>query len=89
LEHYSYRTPDDYWRKLEHYSKAWAMERHSRGVKVSMVHALASSLFAFFRSYVLRLGFLDGSLGLAVCMMQAQATFAKYFTLYCLHRKQD
>jgi glycosyltransferase involved in cell wall biosynthesis len=89
LEHYSYRTPDDYWRKLEHYSRAWAQERHSRGVKVSMLRALASSVFAFFRSYVLRLGFLDGSMGLAVCMMQAQATFAKYFTLYCLHQNQD
>jgi glycosyltransferase involved in cell wall biosynthesis len=89
LEHYSYRTPDDYWRKLEHYSRAWAEERHAKGIKVSMVRALVSSAFAFFRSYVFRLGFLDGSMGLAVCMMQAQATFAKYFTLYCLHQNQD
>jgi glycosyltransferase involved in cell wall biosynthesis len=89
LEHYSYRTPDDYWRKLEHYSRAWALERHARGVKVSMLRALFSSAFAFLRSYVFRLGFLDGSMGLAVCMMQAQATFAKYFTLYCLHQNQD
>jgi hypothetical protein len=89
LEHYSYRTPDDYWRKLEHYSRAWAHERHAKGLKVTMLRGVFSSVFAFFRSYVLRLGFLDGSMGLAVCMMQAQATFAKYFTLYCLHQNQD
>lgn len=89
LEHYSYRTPHDYWRKLEQYSQAWAQERHAKGLKVNIARALISSVFAFFRSYVLRLGFLDGSMGLAVCMMQAHATFAKYFTLYCLHQNQD
>jgi hypothetical protein len=28
---------------------------------------------------------MDGSMGLAVCTMQAQAAFAKYFALYCLN----
>jgi glycosyltransferase involved in cell wall biosynthesis len=85
--HYSYRSPEDYWRKLKAYSQIWAEQRHSRGQKTTVARAFVSALFAFFRSYVLQAGFLDGSMGLAVCVMQAQGTFAKYFTLYCLNQK--
>jgi len=85
--HYSYLNPDDYWRKLRSYSQIWAQERHALGQKTSMPRAFASAVFAFLRSYVFQRGFLDGAMGLAVCVMQAQGTFAKYFTLYCLNQK--
>jgi hypothetical protein len=51
-----------------------------------MGRAALSGLVAFVRSYFLRLGFLDGAMGFAVCTMQAQAAFGKYFELYCLSR---
>ena len=86
LLHFSYPTPSHYWRKLEKYSQAWAHQRFSQGQTTSMVRAAAASVTAFMRSYVLRLGFMDGAMGLAVCAMQAQAAFAKYFALYCLNR---
>ncbi len=85
--HYSYLNPDDYWRKLKSYSQIWAEQRHAQGQKTSVARAFASALFAFLRSYFFQLGFLDGAMGLAVCVMQAQGTFAKYFTLYCLNQK--
>jgi hypothetical protein len=44
---------------------------------------------AFIRSYVFQLGFLDGGMGFAVCTMQAQAAFGKYFELYCLGRQDE
>jgi glycosyltransferase involved in cell wall biosynthesis len=86
LLHYSYPTPDHYWRKLERYSRDWARQRHARGQRTSMGRAALSGLVAFVRSYFLRLGFLDGAMGFAVCTMQAQAAFGKYFELYCLSR---
>ncbi len=89
LLHYSYPTPAHYWRKLEHYSLAWARQRHARGQTTSMLRAALAAAAAFTRSYVLRLGFLDGAMGFAVCTMQAQAAFGKYFALYCLHHKND
>jgi glycosyltransferase involved in cell wall biosynthesis len=85
--HYSYLSPEDYWRKLKSYSQIWAEQRFALGQKTSVGRAFASALFAFVRSYVFQAGFLDGSMGLAVCVMQAQGTFAKYFTLYCLNQK--
>lgn len=89
LLHYSYPTPAHYWRKLESYSLLWAEQRHAQGRRTSMTRAVLSGVVAFVRSYVLRLGFLDGALGLAVCTMQSQAAFGKYFTLYCLNRQDD
>ncbi len=89
LLHYSYPTPAEYWRKLERYSHAWAVQEHAEGRRVSMVRAAASGLMAFIRSYFFRLGFLDGAMGFAVCTMQAQAAYGKYFELYCLNRHHE
>ncbi|MEI7514573.1 MAG: glycosyltransferase family 2 protein [Betaproteobacteria bacterium] len=86
LLHFSYPTPSHYWRKLEQYSQAWAMQRHEKGQRTTMARAFASGMVAFLRSYFFRLGFLDGAMGFAVCAMQGQAAFGKYFALYCLNR---
>lgn len=87
LLHYSYPTPAHYWRKLEQYSVAWAEQSYARGQRSSMPRAVTSGFVAFVRSYFFRLGILDGSMGFAVCAMQAQAAFGKHFTLYCLHQQ--
>jgi glycosyltransferase involved in cell wall biosynthesis len=89
LLHYSYPTPAHYWRKLEQYSQAWAQQRFALGQKTSMLRAGLAGVVAFSRSYFFRLGFLDGAMGFAVCTMQAQAAFGKYFALYCLNQKND
>jgi glycosyltransferase involved in cell wall biosynthesis len=89
LLHYSYPTPDHYWRKLQHYSQEWAHQRHARGQTATMTRAASAAMVAFLRSYVFRLGFLDGAMGFAVCTMQAQSAFGKYFELYCLGRKNE
>jgi glycosyltransferase involved in cell wall biosynthesis len=89
LLHYSYPTPEHYWRKLQRYSQDWARQRYTEGKKTTMLRAALSGLAAFFRSYLFRLGFLDGAMGFAVCTMQAQAAFGKYFELYCLNRQNE
>lgn len=86
LLHFSYPTPRHYWRKLERYSHEWAVQRHRAGHTTSMPRAVAAGVVAFMRSYIVRLGFLDGAMGFAVCAMQAQAAYGKYFALYCMGR---
>jgi len=86
LLHYSYPSAQSYWRKLQVYSQAWAAQKFAQGQTTSMSRAVISGLVAFIKSYIFRLGFLDGSMGLAVCIMQAQAAYGKYFTLYCLNQ---
>jgi glycosyltransferase involved in cell wall biosynthesis len=89
LLHYSYPTPSHYWRKLEQYSQAWAQQRFAKGQQTSMLRAALAGVVAFLRSFFFRLGFLDGAMGFAVCTMQAQAAFGKYFALYCLNQKNN
>ena len=89
LLHYSYPTPSHYWRKLEQYSQAWAQQRFASGQKTSMLRAGLAGFAAFVRSYLFQLGFLDGAMGFAVCSMQAQAAFGKYFELYCLQKQYE
>jgi len=89
LLHFSYPTPAHYWRKLEHYSQAWARQRHAMGQTTSMSRAALAGVVTFSRAYLFRLGFLDGAMGFAVCTMQAQAAFGKYFALYCLNQDHE
>ena len=86
LLHYSFPTPTHYLRKLEQYSHAWAVQRYQAGQRAGVVRAIAAAIAAFVRSYFFRLGFLDGAMGFAVCALQAQGAFGKYFALYCLGR---
>ncbi len=86
LLHYSFPTPTHYLQKLQQYSQAWALQRYRDGQRAGVMRATAAALVAFVRSYFLRLGFLDGAMGFAVCALQAQGAFGKYFALYCMHR---
>ena len=86
LLHYSYPSAQSYWRKLQVYSQAWAAQKFAQGHTTTMSRAVSSGLVAFIKSYFFRLGFLDGAMGLAVCILQGQAAYGKYFTLYCLNQ---
>jgi len=69
LLHFSYPTPNHYWDKLKIYSEAWAVQKYHEGKTTSVSRAMASAVVAFVRSYIIRLGFLDGALGFVVCQM--------------------
>jgi glycosyltransferase involved in cell wall biosynthesis len=86
LLHFSYPCVQSYWRKLQVYSQAWAAQKFAQGHTTTMSRAVGSGLVAFIKSYIFRLGFLDGAMGLAVCILQGQAAYGKYFTLYCLNQ---
>lgn len=89
IVHFSYRTPNDYWKKMKYYSDAWAQQKFKEGKAVSFARVITSSVYSFLKSYIIRLGFLDGAMGFVVCQMQAQATFYKYFQLYFLNRQKN
>jgi hypothetical protein len=45
--------------------------------------------WAFFRTYVLRRGFLDGQYGLALAISNGATSYYKYLKLWQLHNKKD
>jgi len=85
LLHYSYLTSDDVERKVEHYSTAAAQQMFQAGKRSSLASAMLSGVWAFVRTYVIRMGVLDGSTGLSIARMNARTTYLKYRKLTALH----
>lgn len=78
LLHYSYRTAEDVERKVQHYATAAARQMHASGKKATWLDAPVRGSWAFLRTYLLRLGVLDGGAGLAIAHMNARTTYLKY-----------
>ena len=85
--HYSYATDTDYLRKLEHYSTAGALTAYENNKKSSLLITISHAAWAFIKSYIVRLGFLDGRGGLLVAISSAESTYHKYLKLMMLHEK--
>jgi glycosyltransferase involved in cell wall biosynthesis len=84
LLHATYPDLETMLQKLDRYSTASARAMHERGVRSSPAGAIARGLWAFIRTYVLRLGFLDGRLGFVLALSIAETTYYKYLKLWLL-----
>jgi glycosyltransferase involved in cell wall biosynthesis len=84
LLHYSYLNEEDVQRKTEQYAKAGAMQMLRSGKAVSRIDGPLRAGWAFFRTYCLRLGFLDGIAGFNIALMNARTTYIKYNQLKVL-----
>lgn len=84
LLHYSYLDKEEVQRKTEQYAKAGAMQMFKNGKSSSPADAPLRAGWAFLRTYLLRLGFLDGSAGLNIALMNARTTYLKYTQLKAL-----
>jgi glycosyltransferase involved in cell wall biosynthesis len=85
LLHYSYLTVSDVERKVEHYSSAAAQQMFQAGKRASWLRAILSAGWAFVRTYIVRLGVLDGSAGWNIARMNARTTYLKYRKLEALN----
>lgn len=80
LHHYSYNNVHDFLRKMQHYSDLFA-EQYAGKKKSSLGKALFRGFAAFFRTYFLRYGFIDGKEGLIISLYNAHTTYYKYLKL--------
>jgi glycosyltransferase involved in cell wall biosynthesis len=83
--HYSYRDFSQVLKKVDAYSSAAAQQAFKQGKKGGLGEALIHGFWAFFRTYVLRRGFLDGKHGLALAISNAATSYYKYLKLWQLH----
>lgn len=81
LFHYSYQTLSDFIVKLDHYSTLFAQSNQGKKF-ASPAKALFNGLYSFFRTYVLKRGFLDGYVGLVIAFSHMATNFYKYMKLY-------
>jgi glycosyltransferase involved in cell wall biosynthesis len=84
LLHYSYRNEADVRRKTEQYARAGALQMFKKGKTATLADAPLRAGWAFIRTYLLRLGFMDGIAGFNVAKMNARTTYLKYRQLRAL-----
>lgn len=84
LIHYSYRDLDDVLEKLNRYASGNAKDLDNKGVKATFGKAIRHGLWAFFRTYFVRAGFLDGRYGFILAVYNAESTYYKYLKLLSL-----
>ena len=81
LLHYSYYSVDEHAKRQLHYATLAARKAHEAGKKVGAAGVWLRPKWNFFRNYILKGGFLDGTAGYTVCRMSAYYTFMKYALL--------
>ena len=72
------------WKQFA-YAEAWAKQRHHQGKRCGIFSIFAHTFGAFFKTLVLRAGFLDGKQGWLLAVVNAQYTFNKYAALWALN----
>lgn len=82
LEHFTYWTYDQYFRKLKRYTVQSAESKHAAGKRASLVRMLLSPPLRFLHCYVVRLGFLDGLAGLQISALTGLSSFVKQIRLW-------
>ena len=88
LLHESFPNFETVLDKVDRYSTAGAQSLLSKGKSSSFPKALGHGLWAFIRTYFLQLGFLDGWMGLALAISNAEGTYYRYLKLWLLLHDQ-
>ncbi len=89
LLHYSYLNFSQVLSKVDAYSTASAKQAYARGRRSSVAGALGHGAWAFFRTYVIRRGFLDGAHGLALSISNAETSYYKYLKLWQMQQAEE
>lgn len=88
LLHATYPDLETMLAKLDRYSSASAQSLFERGERGSFAGAILRGLWAFIRTYVFRLGVLDGRMGFVLAVSVAETTYYKYLKLWILGRRK-
>lgn len=82
--HYSYDTIEDVIDRMNHYSTAGAEMKLAKGQKSSLKKAIFHGVWAFFRTYILQRGFLDGREGFMLAVSNAEGVYYRYLKMLVL-----
>ncbi|MBI4797131.1 MAG: glycosyltransferase family 2 protein [Deltaproteobacteria bacterium] len=86
LEHYSYYNLSEYAARQDRYARLAAREMRNAGRRPFPGELLWRPALTFFNLFVLKLGFLEGALGLRLALQSSRYNFLKYHYLRELSR---
>jgi glycosyltransferase involved in cell wall biosynthesis len=89
IEHDSITDVDDARDKIARYSAAAAAQLIEKGARGSIGKALSHAAWAFIYSYLLQLGFLDGTVGIRVAAYKASYTYQKWARVAAAGRREQ
>ncbi|MCX6076325.1 MAG: glycosyltransferase family 2 protein [Campylobacterales bacterium] len=87
IKHYPYASITDFIIKLDRYSTMYAHDNVGKK-RSSPLKATLNGLFSFFKTYILKRGFLDGYAGLVIAFSHMATNFYKYIKLYELNKEK-
>ncbi|MCB9652776.1 MAG: glycosyltransferase family 2 protein [Deltaproteobacteria bacterium] len=82
IDHYSFESVAHFLKKSADYAERFAIDAHARGRRAGLLTIGFHTAWRFFKTFVLRGGFLEGTLGLVISGLQAYEVFQKYVRLW-------
>jgi glycosyltransferase involved in cell wall biosynthesis len=79
--HYSFMNYSQVLQKIDRYSSASAEQAFAKGKQSSPLAAIGHGAWSFFRTYFIRLGFLDGPQGFSLALANAQGSYYRYMKI--------
>jgi glycosyltransferase involved in cell wall biosynthesis len=89
LLHYTYENLSENVEKIQRYSSIFAQAQHNRGHRAHLWDLLIRPAAKFGKSYILKMGFMDGRHGLILSGTATFYVFLKYAKLWELQRTGD
>ncbi len=86
--HYPVDDLREAWVKADYYSTVGANEILASGRRISFMSGISHGFFAFFRTYVLQLGFLDGARGFLLAVTNAEGTYYRYMKAWIARQRR-
>jgi glycosyltransferase involved in cell wall biosynthesis len=89
LEHHPYSSISDLIKKADTYSTLGAQAMIAEGKNCTCCKALTHSILAFLKTYFLKIGILDGWIGLVIAFSNAVGSFYKYMKCVEMKERED
>ena len=89
LEHYSYRSVEEYVTRMDRYARLAARELAKAGRRPVPGELIWRPVLSFFHLYVLRRGFLEGATGYTLAVLMSKYKYLKYQYLRELARGRN
>jgi len=88
LNHYTFKSVDDYMKKMHRYAEWSARDYLTKTSKVTLFHLMVKPAFRFFKHFFLKSGFRDGRVGFILSAIFAWGVFLRYWKMIEIKRHQ-
>jgi glycosyltransferase involved in cell wall biosynthesis len=86
MEHHPYLDIGDHMKKIDRYTTLWAQQAFEEGRRTSIPEMAGNGLWTFLRNYVLKRGFVLGSAGFTISVLNSYYSYTKLAKLQELAR---